>query len=173
MSKKVVWEEPKTSSKVAKGHYRSYKEFMMKNQAIVEEQQAANDYLAKAYEPMLALLKLRLSKGYPLIVMRPLRYQTSVLASELQEQEDSFYQVSDTEKEMRKARASQFVDTQKVIPPMTQLVLKAIDPNLQEFIFSDAQGTEHAVPFEARDALMTQTDIFEMVQKFLEQEGDK
>jgi hypothetical protein len=61
-----------------------------------------------------------------------------------------------------------FVDVIKTILPGTQLMLKSIDTMMQEFIFVDAQQREYALNFVERNNLMTQTDVYETVQKYLE-----
>ena len=98
--------------------------------------------------------------------MRPLRYRTSVLESSLQDDLDkSFYNE-------RNPKPDKFVDVVKTINPGTMLVLKSIDPNLREFVFNDGEGKEHAISYDDRNALMTQTDVFETVQKLMEGKGE-
>lgn len=162
--KKVVWGEGKFSSAVRPGHYRSFSEFLAKGEALRAEQEKAQSYLEKALPVMVKALELRLQSREALYVMRPLRYRTSCLKSELEDDLDkSFY---NTDK--NGGANDKFVDTVRVINPGTQLILKALDPNLREFIFQDGLGKEHSISYDDRNALMTQTDIFEIVQKFFE-----
>lgn len=155
MKKTVNWPEAKvTSAKRAAGSYGSFKEFANKQNALAEEQARAQEFLGKAFPVMLTLLEHRLRNQEPLVVMRPLRYQTS----ELEKSEDP----------RGNARGAKFVDRIAVINPGTQLVLKAIDPTLQEFVFEDAQQREYAINFVERNNLMTQTDIYEVAKKYLE-----
>jgi hypothetical protein len=154
MKKTVNWPAPKvTSAKRAAGSYGSFKEFAQKADALAQEQERAQEYLGKAFPVMLKLLEYRLRNQEPLIVMRPLRYQTS----EMEKSDDP-----------RSTRIGKFVDRIAVINPGTQLVLKAIDPTLQEFVFEDAQKREYALNFVERNNLMTQTDIYETVRNYLE-----
>lgn len=164
--KKVIWDVPKiASAKRAPGSYGSFREQMEKAQDFVLEQEQAQAYLQKAFPTMLALLEHRLKNGEPLLVMRPLRYQTSEIPAP--EEDDGFYQT-------RKSEAPpKFVDVIKTIVPGTQLVLKALDPVLQEFVFVDAQNKEYALNFVERNNLMTQTDIYETVRSYLEAKGEK
>src|SRR5882672_6042591 len=90
--KKVVWGDGKFTSQPRPGHYRSYGELLQKSELIRAEQEQAQAYLQKAFPALVKLLEMRLTAGDPLIVMRPLRYQTSVLKSEMEDDIDkSFY----------------------------------------------------------------------------------
>lgn len=167
MSKRVVWPEAKVSSaKRSPGSYGSFKELMQKANSLRAEQEQAENYLQKAFPTMLALLEHRLKNGEPLTVMRPLRYQTSELQF-LQNDDDGFWNTSKSVKVNDK-----FVDVVKTINPGTQLVLKSLDPTMQEFIFVDAMDKEYAINFAERNNLMTQTNIFEMTKQYLETRGE-
>lgn len=164
--KKVVWAEGKYSSQTA-GNYRSFGEFAAKHDARRAEQEKATSYLLKAMPAMLKALEMRISSGQPLYVMRPLRYTTSMLKSQLEDDLDkSFYNTSKTQGN------DSFVTTVRVINPGTQLILKSLDPHMKEFIFNDGEGKEHAISYDDRNALMTQTDIFEMISKLFEGKGE-
>lgn len=166
MKKIVSWPEPKISSaKRAPGSYGSFREFMSKSEAIQAEQEAAQNFLKKAYPVMSGLLEHRLSTGEPLIVMRPLRYQTAELQGQ-NEQDDNFYNTRKSEGQHK------FVDVVKTINPGTQLILKGIDTVLQEFLFEDAVGNEHALHFVEKNNLMTQTDIYEVVKEYMDNKGE-
>lgn len=164
MSKKVVWPEPKiTSAKRAPGTYSSFRELVQKSEVLRLEQEQAEAFLQKAFPVMLTLLEYRLANQEPLMVMRPLRYQTSEIPGE--EEDDGFYNV-------RKSEAPpKYVDTVKTIMPGTQLMLKALDTSLQEFVFVDALGKEYALNFVERNNLMTQTDIYEAAKNYMEAKG--
>ncbi len=166
--KKVTWDAPKISSATTRpGHYRSYQEFLQKANVLVEEQQAAEAYLAKAMPAMVALLEYKLRIGEPLLVMRPLRYQTS----EIQKGDaidDSFYRGNSQNEKVN----DKFTDVIKTILPGTQLVLKSLDTALSEFVFEDGMGKEHAMSFAERNNLLTQTSIFEEVRNYLEVKGE-
>lgn len=159
--RKVVWGEGKVQAARPAGTYSSYREFLEKSEGIRREQEEAQAYLSKALPAMVKLLEIRFSKGEALKVMRPLRYQTSVLESSLQDDLDkSFYG--------NQNKADKFVNTIKTINPGSLLVLKALDPNLREFILEDGTGVEHSVSFDDRNALLTQTDIFETIRGMFE-----
>jgi hypothetical protein len=79
-------------------------------------------------------------------------------------EDDGFYQNSASD-----GRNSRFVDVEEIIYPGTQLVLKSLDAPMQEFIFEDGTGKEHALNFSYRNQLMTQTDVFETVKQLLEE----
>ncbi len=158
--KKVSWGPPKiASAKQAPGTYRSFAELLEKSNAMRAEQEAAEAYLVKAMPAMVALLEYKLRHGEPLIVMRPLRYETSELP-----ENDGFYK-SDTQK-------PEFKMVTKVILPGTQLMLKSLDTALNEFVFEDAMGNEHSMNFTERNNLLTQTSIYEEVRNYLETKGE-
>lgn len=149
MSKKVVWPEPVLAKKtLKKGQYNSYKEYIAKANARFEEQQKATEYLQKAFKPMITLLEMRLRKGEALYIMRPLTYLTS------------------------KSVGGRFENVKETLLPGTRLLLKSLDPNLQEFVFEDGLGEEVSISFADKNKLMTQTDIFETVQKYFENVGE-
>lgn len=163
MFKTVIWPEAKISSaERAPGSYGSFRELVNKAEGLRAEQEKAEAFLRKAMPFMLAILEHRLKYNEPLTVMRPLRFQTSELQSQ-QDDNDGFYNTRKSETVNDK-----FVDVIKTILPGTQLLLKAIDPNLQEFIFVDALNKEYALNFVERNNLMTQTDIYESTMKYLE-----
>lgn len=158
--KKVIWGPPKIATANKKpGTYGSYRELLEKSAERDAEQKEAEAFLVKAMPAMVALLEYKLRNREPLVVMRPLRYQTS----ELPEQ-DGFYK-SDTQKPT-------FKDVIKTILPGTQLMLKSLDLALNEFVFEDAMGNEHAINFVERNNLMTQTSVFEEVKNYLETKGE-
>lgn len=168
MTKRVVWSDGKVQAARPAGTYSSYAEYLTKAERFREEQASAQAYLAKAELPMLKLLELRFTKGEPLIVMRPLRYQTSEIeGSNHDELDKSFYNTHKSSND----KMSKFIDVVKTIYPGTQLMLKGLDTQMREFIFTDGGGKEHAISFDERRALLTQTDIFETVREYFEKQG--
>lgn len=165
--KKVSWGAPKiASAKRAPGTYNSFQELLQKSNAMRAEQEAAEAYLVKAMPAMVALLEYKLRNREPLIVMRPLRYQTSEIVKG-DAIDDAFYNRNKDEKPNDK-----FTDVIKTILPGTQLMLKTLDMALGEFVFEDAMGNEHAMNFVERNALMTQTSVYEEVKNYLETKGE-
>lgn len=163
--KKVVWGPAKvTSAKRAPGTYGSYQELIQKANALKVEQDEAQAYLNKAMPAMVALLEYKLRNKEPLLVMRPLRYQTSDLGDE--EEDDGFYSVRKSE------TRPEFKDVIRTIMPGTTLILKSLDMALQEFVFVDGKGKEHSLNFAERNNLLTQTAIFEETKNYLENKGD-
>lgn len=163
MKKTVNWGNAHLASNLRPpGTYGSYRELLEKSQAIRAEQEQAEEYLKKANPVMVALLEYKLQAREPLVVMRPLRYQTSDIAK-ADEVDDAFYN-----RRSSSQGESKYTDIIKTILPGTQLMLKSLDMSLQEFVFNDAMGQEHAISFADRNALMTQTSIFEEVRSFLE-----
>lgn len=161
MKKVVRWDAPKiTSSVVRPNGYRTFNDMFKKAIEREKEQNEAQEFLAKMMPVMLALLEHRLKNNEPLTVMRPFRYQTSDL--EKNDEDDGFYN-----KGKNQSGKEKFVDMIKTINPGTRLSLKIVDHGLQEFVFEDGQGREHAINFAERNNLMTQTDIFEEVKKFI------
>lgn len=167
--KKVNWGPPQLqnpNSPYVK-NTKTFKEMWKAGQELQAEQEAAQNYLMKAMPAMVALLDYKLRHREPLIVMRPLRYQTSELP-ESDEVEDNFYKGNSSQERVR----DKFKDTIKTILPGTRLMLKSLDMSLQEFVFEDGQGREHALNFCERNNLMTQTSIFEEVKSYLETKGE-
>jgi hypothetical protein len=165
--KKVTWGPPKiASAKRAPGTYSSYQELLAKSNALLAEQEEAQAYLGKAMPAMVALLEYKLRNREPLIVMRPLRYQTSEIEKG-DAIDDAFYNRNKDTKP-----ADKFTDVVKTIMPGTQLMLKSLDMALQEFVFQDAMGNEHSLNFAERNNLLTQTSIFEEVKNYLEIKGE-
>lgn len=160
MSKKVVWRQPKIASSKMQGKYRTMKEAIQKSNKMLDEQRQAMEYLQKATPAMTELLKMRMVERRPLIVMRPLQYRTSELNKA--QEDDGFY--ANAQPQNR-----HFVDVMKTIMPGTQLIFKSMDQTLMEFIFEDKQGGEHAISFDDKNLLMTQTDVFETVRKLFEE----
>ncbi len=165
--KKVNWGPAKIHKAEQKpGTYRSYKDFLQKANDLKKEQDEAIEYFQKAYPAMSALLEYKLKNNEPLIVMRPFQYQTSEIQKG-DEIDDAFYNRNkDTNPN------DKFTDVVKTVMPGTQLMLKSLDMALQEFIFEDARGHEHCINFVEKNKLMTQTNVFEEVKKFLEGKGD-
>lgn len=167
--KKVVWGTPKVLKPVPKGGYSSMKEKLAKANALRLEQELAQQYLQTIKPALQKVLEFRLAKGEPLIVMRPLRYQTSLLKSQMEDEIDrSFYNQGSSQNEN-----DSFVDVMQTINPGTRLVLKSLDPNLREFIFKDGEGREHPISYDDQNKLLTQTDIFETVREYLSKQETK
>ena len=165
--KKVVWPEAKISSNNKKaGTYGSYREFLEKANKLREEQEQAQEYLQKAMPAMTKLLELRMANREALTVMRPFQYQTSEMPGQSSEEDDGFYNVRKSE-----SFNAKFVDVMKTVHPGTQLIFKALDTQMQEFIFEDGMGKEHAISFSDRDKLLTCTNIFETIKQYFEK-GD-
>lgn len=129
---------------------KSMKEAFAKAATEQQVQESAEALLKKAFGPMLALLEIRLQNRTPLRVMRPLVYPTS---------------------EISKGYNPRFQDTLKRIEVGTELVMKALDSQMNEFIFEGSDGQEHAISFDQRNLLMTQTNIYETVTEFITHQG--
>lgn len=168
--KKVIWGAPELQKNFYGGvKPKTFKELWEAGQKVEAENQQAAEYLNKAFPAMVALLEYKLKKGEPLIVMRPLRYQTSEIEGESGDEIDkSFYGI---QREGSRPR-DKFVDIVKTIMPGTVLILKSLDMSLQEFIFKDGLGKEHCLNFSERNNLLTQTSIFEEVKNYLETKGE-
>jgi len=169
MSKKINWDAihiPHGSRSVNKPKYSSHKEYMAKAQETMVQQQLAEETLRKAQPAMETLLKSRLMSKTPIVVQRPVVYQTS-------EMKTTYEQIEDRENggwkdDLDNARGSYFEDVQKAIRPGTELILKSLDPNLQEFIFEDQNKNEVVIPYAAQQQLMVNTNIYEDVNEFLQ-----
>lgn len=165
--KKVTWGAPELQKNFMGGiKPKTFKELWKAGQELEAEQQLAQQALAKAMPAMVALLEYKLRNNEPLVVMRPLRYQTSEIVKG-DEIDDSFYNRNKDERP-----ADKFTDVVKTIMPSTQLMLKSLDMAMSEFIFHDAIGKEHCLSFSERNNLLTQTSIYEEVSKFLEIKGE-
>lgn len=160
MTKKVNWDSTFSNpiKRNLSGHpsaqpkYSSGKDRMQKAYQQQLAQEEAENMLKKAMPAMSALLKCRLQNKTALKVMRPLVYQTSEL--------------------QKGSQGAKFVDTQKVLQPGVELILKSLDPNMQEFIFEDQNGTEVVLPYLAQTKLMTCTNIYEDVKEFIRNKGE-
>lgn len=179
MNTKSPWEGLDLSTLVPANAKRpqpaSLKDQLAKAYQVEAEQEKAQMYLRKAMAPMLELLKIRLTNKTPLIVMRPIQYQTSKLSNEVKkssqvsdEVNDSFY---NSKKEPTQESVN-FVDVVETIYPGTQLIFKSLDAGLQEFKFEDPMGNSYNLSYIYKDKLLTCTDIFETVQKYLTITGD-
>ena len=166
--KKVVWEPAKLNAAPRPGQYRSMAELIQKSEAIRQEQAQAMACLQKAMPAMLTLLGIRIQNGEALRVMRPIKYTTSCLKSEMETELDkSFYNSN-----KNGSANDHFVDVIKTINPGTTLVIKALNPSLREFVCEDGMGNSHDISFDERNVLLTQTDIFETIQKLLDNKGE-
>lgn len=155
------------------------KDKMAEAYQIQAEQAAANEYLTKAMDPMVELLKMRLANRTPLIVMRPIQYETSMLKSQVSARnslkkgldskiEDSFYNGGNNQETQQN---DSYIDTVDTIYPGTQLLFKGLNPGLKEFVFEDAVGNQYNISYSYRNQLLTQTDIFEKVREYFDKIG--
>lgn len=170
MSKKINWDKlfknpiPRNVSKNSKNQYSSGKEKMQK--AFVEMQKAEQIQadLNKMMPAMNQLLLIRMKNKTPLKIMRPLRYTTSVWSNE-DEDDDGFYKSSSN------VSIPKFVDKVKVLKPGTEIILKSLDPQLNQFIFSTSLGEEIELNYNEKMNILTQTDIYESVLNFMNTEN--
>lgn len=123
-------------------------------------EQAQN--LMKSQAPLMERILLHtLAQTKTLYVNRSLKFQTSELSTE-QEDPDNFYFVRKSQESLGK-----YVDVVKEIPAGTTLMLKSLDPTMQEFIFLDQHQREWAIPYVSKPALCTQTHVYELTQELL------
>lgn len=164
--KKVTWDSPVFQNPNSPFVGKSFKQLWENGQKLEREYEDAQAYLKKALPAMVALLEIKLRDKEPLVVMRPLRYQTSEIVKG-DAIDDAFYNRNKDEKPNDK-----FTDVIKTIMPGTKLILKSLDFALSEFIFQDQNGEEHALNFAERDNLLTQTNVYEETKKFFESIGE-
>jgi len=170
MSKKIDWDAMyKGPTRKLAGQYSSGKEYMQKAQASMERQQKAEEVLQKAQPAMEALLKCRLADRTPITVVNPLSYVTSELVTRYEQISDPRGGWMDNKDN---PLGSFFQDVQKAVQPGTTLILKSLDPNLQEFIFEDQSGNEVVLPYDAKQQLMTHTNIYQDVLEFINSKGE-
>lgn len=166
MKKKVNWDtiysNPIQKNMGQQGKYSSGREMLSKAMEREQEQRDAENMLRKAMPAMQALLKCRLENKTPLQVRRPLNY----IANEIVHMRIDPY---DDNSEIMN---SSFKDVRKSLNPGTELVLKSLDPHLQEFIFEDQNGNEVVLPYTMSTNLMTSTNIYEDVKKFIDNQGE-
>ena len=155
MKKSVAWNQT-----IGHKNPASLEARVNEHQKVVDTNLKAQNFLRKAFEPMRALLEVRLKNRTPLRVMRPLVYDSSVLAH--QEEDDDFYVVKKSESAL-----GTFVDTKIQIPVGETLLFKSLYPAMREFIFEDSKGKEHVISYDQQNLLMTQTDIYETVREFM------
>jgi len=171
MTKKIDWNttyKPFGTQTVGgnRPKYQSGKEFFQKAQELQVQQEAAQELLIKAQPAMEALLKSRMASRTPLTVMRPLQYVANEMVTHYEQIEDRVN--GGWMDDLDNARGSYFEDKAKILYPGVELVLKSLDPNLQEFIFLDQDNNEVALPYSAKQQIMMSTNIYEDVNKFLE-----
>ena len=128
-------------------------------------QQNQQELLQKAQPLMETLLKSRLASKTPLLIVTPLSYQTNEMVTTYNQMEDRVN--GGWMDDLDNPRNSFFRDVQKSIYPGTQLILKSLDPNLQEFIFEDQNGKEVVIPYAAKQQLMVNSNILNDVNEFL------
>lgn len=179
MSKKIDWSKTKINHGdralpgQGKPKYGSMREYLQKGQQRETEQEEIKIFMAKALPAMEALLRCRLQDKTPLTVMRELKYQTSELVHQYNGNEVFNEATGEWERPKdAEIMKSSFQDVVKSLQPGTQLVLKSLDHNLQEFIFADQSGKEVVMPYASKEALMMQTNIYEDVLNFINSKGE-
>lgn len=148
--------------------YRSGREYLQKGLEMEKQQKEAQAQMALAQPLLETLLKSRMESNTPIIVRRPLDFVVSELVHNYnQSWDDASGGWINGE-----VRDSSFQDVRKSVAIGTELILKSLDPNLQEFIFQDQNQNEVVVPYGAKQGLLMQTNIYEDVLGFLNQ-GEK
>lgn len=167
MSKKIDWNStytPKVGD-ITRGVGNrntagSMKDSFKKSYEQLFEQQKAEETLAKAMPVMNNILVDRMVNRRPLIVMRPLPYTTESLGGD--EEDDGFYNNS------IKGENATFKSITKVLPVGTQLTFIQLEKSMNQMWFKTQSGEEIGIYLEERNRLLTQTDIYEVVKKGLE-----
>tara|TARA_R110000868_G_C10973188_1_gene771469 strand:+ start:20362 stop:20874 length:513 start_codon:yes stop_codon:yes gene_type:complete len=170
MSKVIDWDKTYQGPvRKTAGKYASGKEYMAKAQESLVHEQQAQEALTKAQPAMEALLKCRMMDKTPLKVLNALPYMANEMITQ-------YGQISDPNggwmDDLDDARGSYFNEVQKSVRPGTELILKSLDPNLQEFVFEDQHGNEVAIPYSAKPQLMTHTNIYQDVLNFINSKGE-
>lgn len=176
MSKKIDWNvlqeghgaRPLPGAAQRGPKYRSGREYLQKGLEMEAQQKAMQEHMAQAQPAMEALLKCRMEDSTPITVVRPFDY----VASELVHNRNQTWSDEAGGWVEGEVLDSSFQDVRKSIPVGTQLVLKSLDPNLQEFIFDDQNGNELVIPYGAKQGLLMQTNIYEDVLNFINNRGD-
>lgn len=149
MSKKINWAEiqklPFENRKLGVSGYTSGKQMMAKAYATAESYQKIEANLAEIKPAMETLFALRLSRGTPFKVLRPLAY----LGSEFIKSESSY-------------GIGVFKDITKTVNPGDTLLIKSIDKPMGLFIFTDNRGNEIEIAFNDREKIMMATDVYEV-----------
>lgn len=173
MAKKIDWNasyKPFGTQTVGgrKPKYTSGRDYLQKGMELEKEQEAIKENFQKALPAMEALLKCRMEAKSPIKLVRPLQYTTN----EMIHVRDQTYDNNKGEWVDGDVRYSSFQDVVKSLNPGVELILKALDPNLQEFIFEDQNGQEVVLPYSAKNGLMTQTNIYEDTLSFMKLKGE-
>ena len=174
MKKKLDWDHIKTpfGAKPLPGQpqrkYTSGRDYIQKGIEQEKEQLKMRETLAKAQPMMEALLKCRIEDGVPLVVNRPVEY----VISELVHNYNQTWDDKNCGWVRGEVTSSVFQDVRKSLRAGTELILKSLDPNLQEFIFQDQDGNEVVIPYGAKQALLMQTNIYDDVIKFMNNLGE-
>ena len=173
MSKKLDWDElykPFGTQTVdgVQPKYRSGRELLQKRMEEQKNTERLQKNFYKIVPALEALLKCRMESGNPLEVRRSISYTNSELVhtyAQVEDRENGGWKNGDVQ-------YSQFQDVEKSLAPGTKLILKSLDPTMNEFIFEDQLGNEIILPYLSKQQLMTQTDIYESVLDFMNKQGD-
>lgn len=169
MSKKIDWAQtytPKVGNLKggigSKNKFGSMKESFAKSHEILREQERAEETLKKAFPIMSNILLQRMVSKSPIKVMRPLPYTTESLGGD--EEDDGFYA------NVNKGENATFKSITKVIPPGTELTFVVLEKSMNQLWFKTQKGEDVGIYLEEQNRLMTQTDIYEVVAKHLNEE---
>ncbi len=167
MSKKIDWSQTFkpaipdiTSGKGAQSTYRNMKERFQKAHEELQVQEKIQSEFAEKLPMLKSLLAVRLSERTPLKVMRPLVYTTEALGG-ADEEDDGFYNMNKSQENAK------FQSVRKQIPVGTELTFMNLEKSLNQLWFRTNEGEEVGIYLEEQQNLMTQTDIYESVCKFL------
>jgi hypothetical protein len=171
MSKSIDWSKTYTpkvgnvsGSKAATklGSSGSMKADFKKSYEQLYSQQHAEETLQKAFPIMSNILLQRMVEKRPLLVKRPLPYTTESLGGD--EEDDGFYANT------TKGANATFKSVTKVIPPGTQLTFMQLEKSMNQMWFKTDRGEEIGIYMEEQNRLMTQTDIYEVVAAYMNEQ---
>lgn len=154
MGKQIDWSQ---TYKQPMGKRTTYREKVQKSISQLEETQKAEQLLRKAMPLMKGLLLTRMTDKTEITVMRPFYFTSEELVHKKQYEGSPFEQIV----------GSEFRTVQKSLPIGTKLVFERLDKSMNQLIFRTEAGNELGIYLEEQDRLLTQTDIYEVVSKYL------
>lgn len=168
MSKVVDWNKTyKPMSDITKGKgstskFRSMKESFAQSHELMKAQEAAEETLRKAFPVMKSILLQRMVSKSPLKVMRPLAYTTETLSGD--NDDDGFYMNSNA------GQNATFKSVTRVLPVGTELTFVTLEKSMNQLWFKTDRGEEVGIYLDEQNRLLTQTDIYEIVSKAMNDE---
>jgi hypothetical protein len=136
----------------------SMKESFSKAFSQMEAMEATQELLNKAMPVMQNILLQRMVEKRPIRVVRPLRYTTEAMAGQTEEEDDGFYAIKKSQ-----SFNAKFQSVTRTIAPGTVLTFLTLEKSMNQMWFRTDRGEEIGIYVDEQKALLTQTDIYDLV----------